>query len=178
MPSRSTATAGQVPGADDAGGRSGEDGFDRAAHCPVGLDQGAVSLDDHQGSADLLGVQGFLDGGDQFAEQGNQPGVEGGGGGPADRVELAGQFVTAGDGQAADLFDELAHAQFVGGIADSEVAGDGEGLDFVAALPDGTADRLFVEWLGFVPLAVVAAADVDDVAGGQVALEAAALDEG
>ena len=172
------APAGQVPGADDAGGRAREDGLYGPRHGPVGLGQGAVAFDDHQRRADSLGVQGAVHGGDQLAQQRDQPGVECGSGGAAHGIELAGQLVAAGDGQAGQFLGELADSQFMGRVAHPEVPGDGEGLDLVAALEHGAAHGFFIERLGLVALAVVAAAHVHHVLGDEVAGEAAALDQG
>ena len=64
-------------GAHDAGGRAGEDGFHRRFHGKGRLDQGAVSLDHHQGRLDPAFGEQAQDGAHELLQLGNEPEIEG-----------------------------------------------------------------------------------------------------
>ncbi len=82
------ALAGEIVGADNAGGRAGEDGLDRAFHGDGRFDEGSVALDHHQGRPDAAFRQQGQNRAHELLQLGDEAGVEGAGQGPSGRIEL------------------------------------------------------------------------------------------
>ena len=99
---------------------------------------------------------------DQVAQQGDEPGVQGGGQRPARGVQVAGQLVAAGHRQSAVLTHEPAHRVLVRRVAHREVARDGEGRHAPGMAPDGLQRGGLVQRGGFVARRVVASAHQHD----------------
>ena len=151
--------AGEAVGADGAGGGTGQEGF----HWPgLGVGQrhnGAVAADDGDGGRDAALGNASVDGGEQPVDVRDEPGVEDGGGGAADGVERATDSSACDDGAVGQFGDDLGGPNLVLGVADGEVAGDGEGVDLVTPALDGAAQGVFVEGGAFLAEDVVAARD-------------------
>ena len=80
--------------------------------------------------------------------------------------------MSAGDGQAGQFLHQGPNAVLVRCVQYREVAGHGKCLDRIAPRQDGRAHRVFVKRRSLVSGMVVPAAHVDEIVGGQLALEA------
>ena len=72
---------------------------------------------------------------DQTINQRDQPCIQQAGQRAAGTVELVGQFVAAGDGQASFGADQIAGGDFMRGISGGEIAGDGIAVDMWSMRP-------------------------------------------
>ena len=157
---------------------AGEQGFDRPGSGDRQRHDGPVPADDGDGGGDAALGNAAVDCREQPFDVGDEPGVEDGGGGAADGVEGVSNCAAGDDGEVAELGDDLGGAEFVLGVANGEIAGDGERVDVGALAFDGAAERVFVKGRAFVAKDVVAAGDEFEGGGVDAVGEAVAVEHG
>ena len=111
------ADATQGTGANDAGRRAGQNRTHRLLQGCFRVDQGTIAFDHHQRRMDIPFQQDFLHREDQFMNDRHHARIERHGQRPSGRIQIAGQFVTAGDRPDGRLFNQVAKTQLVGRIA-------------------------------------------------------------
>ncbi len=158
---------GKMLGADDARGGTGKNGFHRSLQGRGGIDQGSVTLDSHDRGQDPAAGHQRGDRDDELLDHGDEPGVEQCGQGAPRRIELGTQAVTAGDRKAGRPAQHVAHGDFVGGIANREHRGDGEGRDSAGLLEGPGLHVIEIERRGFFAQGVVTSASLDQGPSGQ-----------
>jgi len=161
----------QMPGPDHACCRTRQNRLDGPPHGPLRGHQGAIPLDHHQRGRNVKARERFLHRCHELAQRHNQMGIEGDGGRAADCVELAGQFMAAGDGQPGQFLDQRLHAQLVGRVAHGEVPGDRERLHLVTPGQNGRARGRLIEGRQLVAQPIMAPGQIDHIPRGQLTLE-------
>ena len=130
-------STGKPARADDAGGRAGQNGFDRPLTHHRGGNQRPVAAHHHQRCGDADPGQMPLAGGDQAVQHTDQAGVQDGGQGAFRAIQTGGKFMRAGDRASGKTAHQIARGNLVRRVAGGEPGGDGKAHDFGAKRGNG-----------------------------------------
>ncbi len=143
--------------ADDAGSRSGQNGFDGFFLRLFFSHQRPVPFDNHNCGVDTSFFQGIPYGYEQFLDDRHQAGIENGGNGSFVHTQRAGEVMAANYRNTEDFPYQLLRSQFMLRIAHTQIAGNGDGVHLSAHFLDGSPGRLFVKGFLLTPLDIVTA---------------------
>ena len=137
--------AGHVAGADEAGGRAGQDRLDRPLAGEGGRNQRAVAAHHHQRRGNAARFEEAFGRRDQAVDHRDQAGVEQRGERPARAAELGGKLMAGGDRKAGPLADQVAGGDLVRRVADGEIGADREAGNAVGQFRQRGLQRREVE---------------------------------